>query len=99
MPDCYFIFDTNESPGKKSPEEVLQTSQRYALDKKGWLQAAYFDRERHLAHVFIGLPDGVNPESFADDLLRELDTPTDDVSLPRQTTVISPHELERHGGS
>jgi hypothetical protein len=99
VPDCYFILDTNATPGKKSPEEVLQIVQRYAFERKGWLESAYFDRDRQLAHIVIGLPDDVEPSSFADELLAELDTPNEDVTLPRQSIVISPHELDRHGGS
>jgi hypothetical protein len=96
MPDCYFIVDTNDTQGKPSPAQVLESFQRYAVDNGGWLESAFFDRTNHLAHVVVGLPDSADIDAFSSEVLRNLGTAPGDLTLPRQTIVISPHELEGH---
>jgi hypothetical protein len=98
MPDCYFIIDTNDVQGMPSPAQVLESVQQYAVENGGWLESAYFDRRNHLAHVVVGLPDTANVDELSSELLRRLGTEPGDVTLPRQTVVITPHELEGHSG-
>ena len=91
MPDCYLVFRTNSDPGYPSPTEVLRQVGKGAADDDGWLDAIYFDREKKLAHVFIGYLERDREAGLArgQRLAEQLGWEIQDV-----TWVESPHELE-----